>query len=100
MRKEDIIKKIEERYVQSINMMDEATHNKNILLKESIKLVQEGKYSESEDRRYSAEIEKDRQIINASIANELVEILADIDGMGVDAKNEQLYNKYNLWRIE
>lgn len=41
-----------------------------------------------------------KQQLFATMACEVAEVLAKINGCGIDEQHNNLYNKYNLWKFE
>ena len=81
MKKNEIIKLLETEFVNSINEFDKTFENKSYYTKKA----QEAERMETE------------RTAQATISTKLAEVLAKIDNISFDDKNEQLFKKYNLY---
>jgi hypothetical protein len=50
--------------------------------------------------KMDASSEQQKRVLFATMACEVAEVLAKINGCGIDEQHNNLYNKYNLWKFE
>lgn len=97
MKKNEIIELLEKEFVNSINEFDKTFENKSYYNKKAQEAERLGHFGDMAYYRTLAERMETERTAQATISTKLVEMLAKIDDISFDDKNEQLFKKYNLY---
>lgn len=100
MKKNEIIKLLEKEFVKSVNEFDKTFENKSYYNKKAQEAERLGHFGDMAYYRTLAERMETERTAQATISTKLAEVLAKIDGVSFDEKNEKLFKKYNLLNCE
>lgn len=96
MNKQQIIELLEKEFEKAVKEFDKAQEAKREYIKRAKDAEQANEYFNQQYYATLAQRQDLEATAQATISTKLAEILAKIDQMGFDEKNEQLFNKYNL----
>ena len=100
MKKNEIIELLEREFVKSVNEFDKTFENKSYYNKKAQEAEKLGHFGDMAYYRTLAERMETERTAQATISTKLAEVLAKIDGVSFDEKNEELFKKYNLLNCE
>jgi len=93
------IKEMEALYCEYVHEFDRATQREKEARAEEVRATERKDYHEAEYQRGRAEEASKTASCKASASCAVAEVLAIFRGWGVDAVQEDLHTRYNLWHF-